>query len=83
MKSEFEIAVFPGDGIGPEVVAEAIKVLKTIESKLTLKITLNEAPVGGAGYDITGQPLPDASLDIAKKADAVLLGAVGLSLIHI
>ena len=65
MKSEFEIAVFPGDGIGPEVVAEAIKVLKTIESKLTLNITLNEAPVGGAGYDITGQPLPDASLDIA------------------
>ena len=77
MKSEFEIAVFPGDGIGPEVVAEAIKVLKTIESKLTVKITLNEAPVGGAGYDITGQPLPDASLAIAKKADAVLLGAVG------
>ena len=65
MKSEFEIAVFPGDGIGPEVVAEAIKVLKTIESKLTLKITLNAAPVGGAGYDITGQPLPDASLDTA------------------
>ena len=42
MKSEFEIAVFPGDGIGPEVVTEAIKVLKTIESKRTLKITLND-----------------------------------------
>ena len=65
------------DGIGPEVVAEAIKVLKTIESKLNLKITINEAPVGGAGYEATGQPLPDASLDTAKKADAILLGAVG------
>ena len=77
MKSEFEIAIFPGDGIGPEVVAEAIKVLKIIESKLTLKITLNEAPVGGTAYEITGQPLPESSLEIAKKADAILLGAVG------
>ena len=77
MKTEFNIAVFPGDGIGPEVVAEAIKVLKIIESKLGLKITLSEAPVGGAGYEATGHPLPDATLDIAKNADAVLLGAVG------
>ena len=77
MKNEFEIAVFPGDGIGPEVVTEAIKVLKVIESKLDLKINLNEAPVGGAGYEATGEPLPDASLEIAKKADGVLLGAVG------
>ena len=77
MKTEFNIAVLPGDGIGPEVVAEAIKILKIIESKLGLKITLNEAPVGGAGYKATGQPLPDATLDIAKKADGVLLGAVG------
>jgi len=77
MKTEFNIAVFPGDGIGPEVVVEAIKILKIIESKLGLKITINEAPVGGAGYEATGHPLPDASLDIAKKADGVLLGAVG------
>jgi 3-isopropylmalate dehydrogenase len=77
MKTEFDIAVFPGDGIGPEVVAEALKILKIIESKLGLKITLKEAPVGGAGYEATGHPLPDASLDIAKNADAVLLGAVG------
>ena len=77
MKNEFDISVFPGDGIGPEVVAEAIKVLKVIESKLDLKITLNEAPVGGAGYEATGKPLPGASLEIAKKADGVLLGAVG------
>ena len=79
MKNEFDIAVFPGDGIGPEVVAEAIKVLRVIESKLDLKITLNEAPVGGAGYEATGKPLPDVSLELAKKADGVLL----LSLIHI
>jgi 3-isopropylmalate dehydrogenase len=77
MKTEFNIAVFPGDGIGPEVVVEAIKILKIIESKLGLKISLNEAPVGGAGYEATGHPLPDASLDIAKNADGVLLGAVG------
>ena len=77
MKSEFNIAVFSGDGIGPEVITEAIKIIKIIESKLRLKINLNEALVGGAGYEATGHPLPDATLDIAKKADGVLLGAVG------
>ena len=77
MKTELNIAVFPGDGIGPEVVAEALKILKIIESKLGLKINLNEAPVGGAGYEATGHPLPEASLKAAQNADAVLLGAVG------
>ena len=77
MKNELNIAVFPGDGIGPEVVEEALKILKIIESKLGLKISLNEAPVGGAGYEATGHPLPEASLKAAKNADAVLLGAVG------
>ena len=77
MKTEFNIAVFPGDGIGPEVIAEATKVIKIIEPKLGLKINLNEALVGGAAYEETGHPLPDATLDIAKKADGVLLGAVG------
>ena len=77
MKAEFNIAVFPGDGIGPEVIAEAIKVIKIIALKLGLKINLNEALVGGAAYEETGHPLPDATLDIAKKADGVLLGAVG------
>ena len=77
MKTEFNIAVFPGDGIGPEVIAEAIKVIKIIELKLGLKINLNEALVGGAAYEETGHPLPDATMDIAKKADGVLLGAVG------
>jgi 3-isopropylmalate dehydrogenase len=77
MKTELNIAVFPGDGIGPEVVEEALKILKIIESKLGLKISLNEAPVGGAGYEVTGHPLPEASLKAAQNADAVLLGAVG------
>lgn len=77
MKTELNIAVFPGDGIGPEVVEEALKILKIIESKLGLKISLNEAPVGGAGYEATGHPLPEASLKAAQNADAVLLGAVG------
>lgn len=77
MKTEFNIAVFPGDGIGPEVIREALKILKIIESKLGLKINLNEAPVGGAGYEATGHPLPEASLKAAQNADAVLLGAVG------
>ena len=76
-KTEFNIAIFPGDGIGPEVIQEALKILKIIESKLGLKINLNEAPVGGAGYEASGHPLPDESLKIAKDADAVLLGAVG------
>ena len=77
MKTELNIAVFPGDGIGPEVVEEALKILKIIELKLGLKISLNEAPVGGAGYEATGHPLPEASLKAAQNADAVLLGAVG------
>ncbi len=77
MKKEFNITVFPGDGIGPEVVQEALKILKIIEAKLELKISVSEAPVGGAGYEATGHPLPDASLELARNADAVLLGAVG------
>ena len=76
-KTELNIAIFPGDGIGPEVIQEALKILKIIESKLGLKINLNEAPVGGAGYEATGHPLPDGSLKVAQDADAVLLGAVG------
>ena len=78
MENNFNIAVMPGDGIGPEVVQEALKILKIIESKLGLKISLSEAPVGGAAYEATGHPLPEASLETARNADAVLLGAVGI-----
>jgi 3-isopropylmalate dehydrogenase len=68
-----KIAVLPGDGIGPEIVAQAVNILKGL--KLNLEMT--EAPIGGAGYEAAGDPLPDATLQLAKEADAVLLGAVG------
>jgi len=68
-----KIAVLPGDGIGPEIVAEAVKVLNA----LGLQFDLETAPVGGAAYDVAGHPLPPATLGLAKKADAILFGAVG------
>lgn len=71
-----KIAVLPGDGIGIEIVAQAVKVLNHIKSS-GLDITLEEAPVGGAGYDAAGKPLPDETLALVKKADSILLGAVG------
>jgi 3-isopropylmalate dehydrogenase len=67
----------PGDGIGPEIVTEAVKVLAKLRDKHGLDITMDEALVGGAAIDATGHPLPDATLDLAKEADAILLGAVG------
>jgi len=67
------VAVLPGDGIGPEIVAQACKILK----KLNLEIQLQEALVGGAAYEAAGDPLPAATLEAAKQADAVLFGAVG------
>ncbi|WP_395141782.1 3-isopropylmalate dehydrogenase [Schlegelella aquatica] len=68
-----KIAVLPGDGIGPEIVAEAVKVLRTLD----LRFEMEEAPVGGAAYEVAGHPLPEATLKLAKEADAVLFGAVG------
>ena len=68
-----KIAVLPGDGIGPEIVAEAVKVLNALGPKFDLEF----APVGGAAYDVAGHPLPPATLELAKKADAILFGAVG------
>ncbi|HEX5766878.1 MAG TPA: 3-isopropylmalate dehydrogenase [Burkholderiales bacterium] len=67
------IAVLPGDGIGPEIVAQALRVLE----KLELPLTMKTAPVGGAGYEAAGNPLPAETLSIARQADAVLFGAVG------
>ncbi|WP_397389580.1 3-isopropylmalate dehydrogenase [Polynucleobacter sp.] len=68
-----KIAVLPGDGIGPEIVAEAVKVLNA----LGLIFDLEFATVGGAAYDVAGHPLPPATLELAKKSDAILFGAVG------
>jgi 3-isopropylmalate dehydrogenase len=72
-----KIAVLPGDGIGPEVTAEAVKVLERLKRDFGLKIALETAPVGGAAYDAYQRPLPEDTLRLAKQADAVLLGAVG------
>lgn len=71
-----KIAVLPGDGIGPEIVAQAVKVLNALSSD-GVKIEMEDAPIGGAGYDAAGDPLPAATLKLAQDADAVLLGAVG------
>src|SRR5512144_1512876 len=71
-----KIALLPGDGIGPEIVAEARRVLETLRRE-GLPVETETAPIGGAGYDASGRPLPDATLELARAADAVLLGAVG------
>jgi 3-isopropylmalate dehydrogenase len=68
-----KIAILPGDGIGPEIIAQAVRVLHALD----LRFELEEAPVGGAAYAASGHPLPDATLALAKAADAVLFGAVG------
>ncbi|OFZ72725.1 MAG: 3-isopropylmalate dehydrogenase [Betaproteobacteria bacterium RBG_16_64_9] len=68
-----KIAVLPGDGIGPEIVAEALKALRALD----LPLTLEHGLVGGAAYAALGEPLPEATLDLARSADAILFGAVG------
>lgn len=68
-----KIAVLPGDGIGPEIVAEAVKVLNALE----LNFEMETAPVGGAAYEAAGHPLPESTLKLAMESDAVLFGAVG------
>jgi len=71
------IAVLAGDGIGPEVIAEALRVLRAIAARYRHEWTLQEAPFGGIAIDQFGDPLPDSTLETALKADAVLLGAIG------
>lgn len=68
------IALCPGDGVGPEVIAEAVRVLKAVSGD---SLILEESPVGGAAYRAYGHPLPAATLDLARRADAILFGAVG------
>jgi 3-isopropylmalate dehydrogenase len=71
-----KIAVLAGDGIGPEIVAQAVRVLKAL-ARDGIKLELEEAPFGGAGVDAHGDPLPEPTLKLARAADAVLCGAVG------
>ena len=68
-----KIAILPGDGIGPEIVEQAVKVLKALD----LQLEMETAPVGGAAYEASGHPLPDATLNLSRAADAILFGAVG------
>ena len=77
MKKRYKIAVFPGDGIGIEIVREAVKVLQAIAKCSGVAFDMEEGLIGGAAYDQCGEPLPPESMDLALKSDVVLLGAVG------
>ena len=72
-----KIAVLPGDGIGTEIVAEALKVLDALKQDHGLQVETEEALIGGVAYDATGTPFPEATLKLCQQADSVLLGAVG------
>src|SRR5213595_3864197 len=72
-----KIAVIAGDGIGPEVVAEGVRVVERVAAKFRHEFTLESAPFGGAAIDLAGDPLPQATLHACLAADAVLLGAIG------
>jgi 3-isopropylmalate dehydrogenase len=77
LSDKHQIAVLPGDGIGPEVVREGLKILSAVAEKFCISFDLQEGIIGGAAIDKYGKPLPQSSLDLAKNADAVVLGAVG------
>ncbi|AZR82453.1 3-isopropylmalate dehydrogenase [Thiomicrospira sp. S5] len=72
-----EVLILPGDGIGPEITAEAVKVLEALQKSDGLDIKMTHDLVGGAAYDVHGVPLADETLEKAKQSDAILLGAVG------
>ncbi len=71
------VAILPGDGIGPEVTEQAIRVIEKLNSDYSVGLECKIAPVGGAAYDQHGHPLPPETLEIAKSSEAILLGAVG------
>jgi 3-isopropylmalate dehydrogenase len=72
-----KIAVLPGDGIGPEIVAEALKVLDCLRTDFGLAVETEQALIGGAAYDVHGTPFPRETLDLCRASDSILLGAVG------
>jgi 3-isopropylmalate dehydrogenase len=72
-----QVVLLPGDGIGPEIVGAATDVLVALRDRFDLAITLETAPMGGAAIDACGDPLPDATLDAARRAKGILMGAVG------
>ena len=73
----YKIAVIPGDGTGPEVIAEAVKVLKAAAAKFNFKFDMTEFDFGGERYKRTGETLPDSAIEELRKFDAILLGAIG------
>lgn len=77
MTQSYHIAVMPGDGIGPEVMAQAIKVLNAIRARFDMRITTSEYDVGGIAIDRHGEPLPPATVAGAEQANAILFGSVG------
>ncbi|ARV61618.1 3-isopropylmalate dehydrogenase [Nostocales cyanobacterium HT-58-2] len=77
MTQNYRITLLPGDGIGPEIMAVAVDVLKVVGKKFDIQFEFQEALIGGAAIDATGEPLPAASLDICRNSDAVLLAAIG------
>ncbi|MFH1078832.1 MAG: 3-isopropylmalate dehydrogenase [Pseudomonadota bacterium] len=76
-KKTYKICVFPGDGIGPEIMREALKVIRVISDISGATFDIREGLVGGAAFESCGEPLPEESLNLALESDAVLLGAVG------
>lgn len=76
-KSSYRIAVLPGDGIGPEISAVTVEVMKAVGSKFGFSFEFTERTVGGAGIDASGEPLPAETLEVCKKSDSILLAAIG------
>jgi 3-isopropylmalate dehydrogenase len=72
-----KILILPGDGIGQEIITQALKILEVLKSNFALDIEFEHGLIGGTAYDETGSPLPQKTLDLAKQSDAILLGAVG------
>jgi 3-isopropylmalate dehydrogenase len=77
MAQQYRITLLPGDGIGPEIMKVAVDVLKVVGKKFDLEFTFQEAPIGGAAIDATGEPLPTDTLEMCRNSDAVLLAAIG------
>src|SRR6266540_1943365 len=76
---KFHIVVLPGDGIGPEVIAEGVRVLRAVETKLDgVNFDLAEHPAGAGEYLRGGNPLPESTMQACRQCDAILLGAMGL-----
>ena len=75
--TQYKVALIPGDGIGPEVMAEAVRVLDALEKKTDLRFTYQEALIGGAAYDTFQEHFPESTAEICSKSDAILFGSVG------